>query len=266
MPGRSVAERYRFELRLLLDAMYWRSGTDLRHLSPQRVTTVIEALREEMGLQTLTALTERLVHNDHDVQRVLDALQICLSEPKPDVGGDALMIDHWRNHVVPLLRSTPFPSVWVHDCGDAALRAHLFAMLNECDLLQRCTVFVTCTETSTVALLRQQMQQALPMRAGQCCTNLIVAEYNIHTDGTFNEFDFILCGTVLRRLASATQRRVMRLLGESLTPCGVLQLLAPDAADAARIAPIFLPMDDGVPLYRHALLERHAQRRRHALR
>jgi chemotaxis protein methyltransferase CheR len=92
-------------------------------------------------------------------------------------------------------------------------------------------------------------------------SSIIVAEFNINTDGTFNEFDFIVCGSVLRKLSRLAQRRVMRLLGESLAPCGVLQLVGPDVADAARIAPVFLPLVEGEHVYRHALLERCTQQR-----
>jgi chemotaxis protein methyltransferase CheR len=254
-------ERQQFESRLLLEALYWRSGTDLRGGAPQHVMMLVDALRKEMDLPTITAMTERVVHNDLDLQQVQDALRTRLGAATAISSVDAKTIDHWRNHVVPLLRSTPFPTVWVHDCRDIGVLSQLSAVLNESGLSKRSTVFVTCGDAAHVAPLRLQLQHALAISANAASANFIVAEYNIHTDGTFNEFDFILCGTVLRRLAAPVLRRVMRLFAESLTPCGVLQLLALDAADAARVAPIFLPMSDGAHLYRHALLERHAQRR-----
>lgn len=274
MPSRTPAERYQLESRMLLEALYWRSGTDLRDRAPQGVTEVVDALREEMGLQTITALIEQMVHDDLALQRVHDRLRARLLAPDSDLASaphsarnaDIAMVDHWCNHVVPLLRSTPFPGVWIHDCSDTALLAQLVGLLNESDLSRRSTLFVTCAEASAVEALRHQLQHAPPILAGKTPASIIVAQYNVQTDGTFNEFDFILCGTVLRRLATSAQRRVLRLLGESLTPCGVLQLLAPDSADAARVAPIFLPMTDSDHLYRHALLEHHAQRRRQELR
>lgn len=263
------AGRQGFELRILLDALYWRSGTDLRRSRPARLPEIVDTLREEMGLPTITALIDRMVHDDCDLQHVHAALIAQLTDEVPGHCADTSMIDGWRSHVVPLLRSTPFPTVWVHDCSDTALLEQLIVHLHDNDLLKRSTVFVTCSDAALVEPLQLNLHRqihhvlrdTLPVSARDAAGSIIVAAYNIHTDGTFNEFDFIVCGTVLHQLASAAQRRLMRLLAESLAPCGVLQLLSPDAADAARIAPLFLPMASAENLYRHALLERHAQRR-----
>lgn len=278
MHGQDPAGRQRFELGILLDALYWRSGTDMRRNQPARLSEIVDNLREGMGVSTITALIDRIVHDDRDLQQVHATLTAQLSDDGPGRFADKSEIDDWHSQVLPLLRSTPFPTLWVHDCGDMELLEQLLLRLLDSDLLKRSTVFVTCTDAAQVKplrlnlhlklhqVLRLAQQRALPharrISPTDAAGSIIVAAYNIHTDGTFNEFDFIVCGTALRQLASSAQRRLMRLLADSLASCGVLQLLSPDAADAARIAPLFLPMADAENLYRHALLERHAQQRR----
>lgn len=275
MRQRHDSERHQFEMTLLLDALCWRSGSELQRqtlarCAPAKLARIIDALRRDIGVPTITALSERVLHDDGVLQQVQHALTAVLSDTEAASSADPLVNPiqtAWRSHVAPLLRSMPFPTVWVHECDNVELLAQLVLMLADCGLLKRSTVFVTCATTAQIEPLRQQLQHALPSSA-VTSGSIIVAEFNIHTDGTFNEFDFIVCGTELHRLASAAQRRVIHLLKESLAPCGVLQLLSTDEIDtadgnAARIAPIFLPMANGTNLYRHALLERYAQQRRH---
>ncbi len=289
------SERAQFEVGLLLDALHWRSGTDVHACRSAQHLSLIESLCQELAVPTITALVERVLHDDAAMARILYVLTaatltapsagklvvrlpgtsdapsnppaqpIPTTQSMPDTSAHAedLLIKNWRARVIPLLRSVPFPAVWVHDCNDVALLVHLVAMLTDCGLLKRSTIFVTCAASEQVEPLRCALQRALPPCEDADGGSIIVAEFNVYTDSTFNEFDFILCGTTLCKLARPVQQRVKRLLGESLAPCGVLQLLTFNTADAANIAPVFLPMADGPHLYRHAMLERYAQRRLH---
>ena len=256
------AERKRLEVRLLLDALYWRSGIDLRQRPLTQIGPIVDTVRQKMGALTISALLERIVHDDRVLQQVQSVFSTMAVAMEPDALVGDPMMGNWSDYVLPLLRSTPFPTIWLHDCGDVDVLEQLLIVFKDGDLLKRSTVFATCSEAEGIEPLRDLLRQVTHSVAALPAGSVIVAEFNIITDSSFNEFDFILCGSVLRKLSRLAQRRVIRLLGESLAPCGVLQLLNPNDADAARVAPVFLPMVDGIHLYRHALLERYAQQRR----
>ena len=262
MRGDTDAQRKRLEVKLLLDALYWRSGLDLRQHAFTQIAPIVDIVRQKMGALTITAILARVLHDDGDLQQVQAALSRLLETRESGASVKNPMGENWGDHVLPLLRSTPFPTIWVHDCCDIDVLEQLLFAFKESDLVKRSTVFATCSQADGIEALRALLRQVTDSVTALPAGSVIVAEFNIITDSSFNEFDFILCGSELRKLSRLAQRRVMRLLGESLAPCGVLQLLNPSDADAARAAPVFLPMVDGVHLYRHALLERYAQQRR----
>ena len=155
----------------------------------------------------------------------------------------------------------PFPSLWLLDCSEALWLPRLVGLLLEENLLARCTIFVTRSEAAqlpTVGAIRRGLINHFGVAAG--CGKVIVADYNIHTDASFGEFDFILCGVRSGHLSTLAQRRLMRLLGASLSSCGLLQMAAPELTDAAHLAPIFLPTSNRTGLYRHAMLTHRGPR------
>jgi len=54
--------------------------------------------------------------------------------------------------------------------------------------------------------------------------NIVFAQHNLVSDGTFNEFNVILCRNVLIYFGTELQSRVYRLLSQSLRRFGVLAL------------------------------------------
>lgn len=66
--------------------------------------------------------------------------------------------------------------------------------------------------------------------------NLVFARHNLVTDGSFNEFQLIVCVGVLARFNARLQARVLSLLHESLSHGGYL-LLSPGETPQAATRP-----------------------------
>lgn len=247
--------REAIELALLLDATYWCSGIDVRHYPRAALGAAVEATRLAVGAPTITALLDRVVHQEAAMRHLMRALSALAPAPEQS---DAVLLG-WQATLLPLLRSTPFPRLWVIDCVDDQLLLRLLTLLEEEGLLARTSLFVTSDEPS----LLRRLQDAVDHASFHTAPRIIWNEYCLLSDATFNEFEFILCGRALAEHTVHQQRRMVRLIGESLSQCGLLHLATPGADDCAALAPIFLPVAIGQNLYRHATLELQAQRRRH---
>jgi chemotaxis protein methyltransferase CheR len=66
--------------------------------------------------------------------------------------------------------------------------------------------------------------------------NIVWAEYDLRAGETFNEFDLILCRNVIPDLRPQEQRRVYRLVAESLSRFGLLALGEDETPDVAPYA------------------------------
>ena len=249
------------ETALLLDAVYWYGGVDARQYPAAATAHAIDATRADLGLPTITALLDRIVHREQDLRRLLRALATVV--PQPDSAG--ALAQEWRDTLAPLLRSTPFPKIWVVDCVDVQLLQALIGFLRQEELTARTALFVTAADA---ALLRRLQDAVLgPPRLGLDAAGqpggppIVWTDYSLRTDSTFNEFEFILCGTALNQLAESVRRRAVRVLGESVSGCGLLQRCARAPDDAAALVPIFLPVSAGARLYRHATLALQTRQR-----
>ena len=249
------------ETALLLDAVYWYGGVDARRYPAAATAGAIDATRSVLGLPTITALLDRIVHRQQDLQRLLRALATVL----PQHESADVLVQEWRETLAPLLRSTPFPKIWVVDCVDVALLQALIGFLRSEHLTLRTALFVTA---ANAALLRR-LQDAVPgpgrvSRESSVEPNeppIVWTDYSLQTDSTFNEFEFILCGTALDELSDAMRRRAVRVLGQSVSDCGLLQRCAPALEDAANLVLTFLPVSQGARLYRHATLALQTRQR-----
>ena len=250
------------ETALLLDAVYWYGGVDVRDHPREPVVAAIAGVRAALGLPSTTALLDRVVHRPDDLRRLLQVLGdlVAPGDVNDQVGAG------WRASLIPLLRSTPFPKLWVADLTDPTLLENLLLLLHHEQLLARTALFITAGDPALLRLLKDALQRSERLHAlaerGDWLANLVWTEYCLLTDATFNEFEFILCGERLTLLSQSMQRRVVRLLGESVSRCGLLQMAAIEEDEAASLVPIFLPVGQGGQLYRHATLERESQRRR----
>jgi chemotaxis protein methyltransferase CheR len=80
--------------------------------------------------------------------------------------------------------------------------------------------------------------------------NIVFAAHNLATDGSFNEFDAILCRNVLIYFNQALQARVLKLFHDSLPLGGVLALGASESLRASPAVAGFEELDGAAKLYR----------------
>jgi chemotaxis protein methyltransferase CheR len=268
------SEVEKIEVRLLLEAVYQRYGSDFRQYAHSTLKRRIVKRMTEEGLPTITALQERLLRDPAVMERLLLDFSITTSTMFRDPGFFRCL----REKVVPTLRTYPALRIWHAGCSCGEEVYSLAILLTEEGLFQRSRIYAT---DFNEALLEKAKHGIFPLNRMKTYTqnyqeagglgtfsdyyttryegarfqpglmkNVVFAQHNLATDGSFNEFNLILCRNVMIYFNRELQSRVHELLYGSLAHLGFLGLgekenllFTPNEKD-------YEPLDDQERLFR----------------
>ena len=236
------------ELQLLTEAVFRRYGLDFRNYALASLRRRVHLAMHEERVTTISALTDRLLHDPPAMERLLLRLSINVTAMFRDPGFFLAL----RTKVVDSLRSHPFVRIWHAGCSTGEEVYSMAILLQEEGIYDRCRIYAT--DFNEVALQRARdgivsldsMQEYSTnyLRAGghgslsdyytanyghaifrqSLRKNVVFSQHNLVTDGSFNEFNLILCRNVMIYFNEQLQNRVHQLLYGSLRRYGVLGL------------------------------------------
>ncbi|HVF33409.1 MAG TPA: protein-glutamate O-methyltransferase CheR [Acidimicrobiales bacterium] len=246
--SRPDIEREAIEIDLLLEAVYRRYGFDFRQYARASLRRRLHRRLALEGLQTLSGLQERLLHDPSSMERLLLDLSINVTA----MFRDPTFFRSFREKVVPLLRTYPFIRIWNAGCSTGEETYSLAILLQEENLYDRTRIYATDINE---AVLHQARQALFPLEKMQEYTenylagggtrafseyytaayegaqfdrglgdNVVFARHNLATDRSFNEFQVVICRNVMIYFDTPLQNRVHGLFHESLLRLGVLAL------------------------------------------
>jgi chemotaxis protein methyltransferase CheR len=276
LPVGDDRERERLEMDLLLEALHRRYGYDFRGYARASLRRRLWRRVDLEGLRTLSGLQERVLHDPGAIDRLLADLSINVTEMFRDPGFHAAL----RAQVVPLLRTHPFVRVWVAGCSSGEEVVSLAVMLREEGLLERTRIYATDIDEATLA---QARRAAYPVEKLQAYTrnyleaggreafssyyevdgstavfdpgllaDVVFAQHNLATDGSFNAFHLVTCRNVLIYFGRDLQDHVLGLFDASLERRGVLALGRKETLRGTRVEDRFEILDEAERLYRRA--------------
>ena len=264
------------ELALLLEGLYRYYGFDFRDYSPASLKRrVLERMRAEK-IETVSAYQDRILHDAPCMERLLVGLSVHVTS----MFRDPSFYLTFRQKVVPLLRTYPTVRVWCAGCSTGEEVYSLAILLQEEALYRKCVVYATDISRDVLRRAREgifplaamQEYTANYMRAGgkhefsdyytahydnvifhpSLKTNVVFAEHNLATDGSFNEFHVILCRNVMIYFNKALQDRVHELIYQSLSTFGVLGLGNKETLKTTPREAFYEKLDGRDRLYRKA--------------
>lgn len=234
------------ETALLLEGVYRRFGQDYRGHARDPIRHRLQQLMVELGLPTLSALLDSVLHRPG----VSTALFRALSGRPPGLFEAPAFHRALRRHLALLLRSRPLARIWIAGSPSLAEVWSLCLLLAEEKLLERTQLFITAPNDELLAAMRDgsleiddigRYQERYRQAGGvsvlnRSChadgTQLALlpewkrrctwAVYHLTSDASFNEFDLILCRGALDEFGVDLRRRVLRLFDDSLGPYGLL--------------------------------------------
>ena len=267
-------EREEIEVDLLLEGVWRRYGFDFRQYARPSLKRRLWRRVTLEGLQTLSGLQERLLHDPACMERLLLDLSINVTA----MFRDPTFFRALRATVVPLLRTYPFVRIWNAGCSTGEETYSLAIMLAEEGLYERSRIYATDINAAVLEQARrglfplEKMQEytenylaAVGTRAfseyyvagyegalfdRRLAENVVFAQHNLVADRSFNEFHMIVCRNVMIYFDTPLQQRVHDLFHESLARLGVLALGPKESVAFTRHADDYTVLDAVERIYR----------------
>src|ERR1041384_2157397 len=209
------------ELALLLEGVYRRYGFDFREYAPASLRRRVWRRVHAEGLSTVSALQDKLLHDPACMERLLLDLSINVTA----MFRDPTFYARFREKVVPLLRTYPFTRIWVAGCSTGEEVYSLAILLEEESLYDRARIYATDINEDVLGrarlgvfpLAKMQDYTRNYLSAGgtrsfsdyytsaydgaafdrSLVRNVVFAQHNLVSDGSFNEFHLIVCRNVM---------------------------------------------------------------------
>ena len=256
MPENSLAsaprnysqELERIEIELLLEAIHRHYGFDFRSYAFASVRRRIWKRIQGEGLETVSALQDRVLHDSGAMERLLLNLSINVTA----MFRDPSFYKAFRAKVIPLLRTYPFIRVWHAGCSTGEEVYSMAILFMEEGLYDRARIYATDINDAVLQQARtgifplDKMQEYTQnyLRAGgtrsfseyytaaydgalfnpELKKRVVFAQHNLVDDRSFAEFNVILCRNVMIYFDRTLQGRVHELFYESLPTYGILAL------------------------------------------
>jgi chemotaxis protein methyltransferase CheR len=262
------------EVALLLEAIHRRYGFDFREYAPASLKRRLWRRAHGEGVETISALQDRILHDPACMERLLLDLSINVTSMFRDPGFYAA----FREKVVPLLRTYPFTRIWIAGCSSGEEVYSLAIVLDEEGVLDRTRIYATDINEAVLerarlgvfALDKMQDYTHNYLEAGgsrafseyyladydgavfdrRLVENAVFAQHNLVSDRAFNEFHVIVCRNVMIYFDRPLQERVFRLFHESLARFGVLALGQKETIRLSGFADSYAELDGRNKLWR----------------
>ncbi len=263
-------------LDLFLAAVHEHTGYDFCNYQRGTLERRIANLIQQGGFASFLDLQRAVLSNPQVTQRLLTELSINVTEffrhPK--------QFRQLREEVLPYLASFPLIKAWSAGCATGEEAYSLAMLLDQLGLLDKSRIFATDINRSLLELAqaglypREVLQKSrdnhhiacdcdhFPQRLEDHGRFLKVAEryrervlfhhHALGQDGSFNEFQLIICRNVMIYFDPDLQRRVFGLFAQSLHREGFLLLGPSDGLRAMALECQFKSHPAGDHLYRYA--------------
>jgi chemotaxis protein methyltransferase CheR len=268
------AELEWIEIRLLLDAVFQRSGYDFQSYARPSIQRRCSQFLALSGCATIADMIPRVLHDEQFLSSLIRYFSISISE----MFRDPFVYRALRERVIPLLRTWPYFKVWHAGCATGEEVYSLAILLREEGVNDRATTYATDFNDT---VLQQAREGIFPMAALKAATHnylaaggtgsladyyharyesvamdrtlkerITFANHNLATDSAFGEMHLIFCRNVLIYFDQSLQTRVLRLLADSLAHGGFLCIGTKESLHFSPVSHAFEPVDEAARLYR----------------
>ncbi len=261
------------EVRLLLEGIYKRFGFDFRQYSPASFRRRLWKCMHSENLTTISSLQDRIFHDPAAWKRFLASVTVNVTS----MFRDPEFYRSFRTIVVPLLEQQSFIRIWHAGCASGEEVYSTAILLKESGLLDRCRIYATDVNEAVLARARNgiyriestasynenyklagglgEFSDYYQERYGHCIMDsairekILFAKHDLVTDGSFNDFNVILCRNVLIYFSKSLQEQVHQMLYKSLTAGGILGLGERESLRHTEVEECYRPVAEAQRLY-----------------
>jgi len=236
------------EAELLLEGLRNYYGYDFRNYERAAVRSRIRECMMAVRITTISRFQERVLRDPSLLERFLRTF----SKSGVSMFSDPRFYKVFRTKVIPMLRTYPFVRIWHAGCSTGQEVYSLAILLEEEGIYERSRIYATDLSEEAIRQARRGSFQASAIEAfasnyieaggkrsfsdyasakrGRLMIDpslkkhIVFSEHNLATDGSFNEFQVIICRELLASFNRTLKERVGNLIYESLGRLGVLAL------------------------------------------
>jgi chemotaxis protein methyltransferase CheR len=247
------------EVHILLTDMLDTYGYDFNDYAKASLKRRIDRLFTLDKFPSFAEFRYRIKSDEDYLKRFVEEITVNVTE----MFRDPFFYEAMRKEVLPVLATYPLIRVWHAGCSTGEEVYSMAILLQEANLLQKSLLYATDINPEVLEKAKEgifplsQMKQYSEnyILAGgkkefssyytsrydrakfdrQLTQRMIFATHNLVSDGSFNEFQLILCRNVMIYFDKELQNRVLHLFDQSLQPLGFLAL---GAKETLRFSPL----------------------------
>jgi chemotaxis protein methyltransferase CheR len=219
-------------------------------------------------------LVSLLLENEQMFSRFLEEVTVNVTE----MFRDPLFYKSLREKVVPDLKTYPYVRIWDAGCSTGEETYSLAILLKEENLQSRSRIYATDINQKVLASASEGIfnvkdmaknTQNYHMAGGKfdfsdyyhakynnvilddnLKKNIVFSVHNLATDGSFNEFNLIVCRNVMIYFNKVLQEKVFKMFFESLSMFGYLALGTKESLSLSSYSQYFEVVDNTQKIYR----------------
>jgi chemotaxis protein methyltransferase CheR len=238
----------KIEINLLLEGLFAWCGYDYRSYAYSSIRRRIWHRVHSERLSSISGLQEKVLHDPECLKRLIADFSINVTE----MFRDPLFFANFREKVVPLLRTYPSIRIWHAGCSTGEEVYSMAILLHEEGIYEKTKIYATDINADVLKVAKSGVFPLDNMKkytsnyiqsGGKkafsdyyhaennrvkfypyLLENVVFAQHNLVTDGSFNEFNVILCRNVLIYFNKSLQEKVHDLFYQSLGMFGIIGL------------------------------------------
>ena len=238
----------RIEIELLLEGIYQFYGFDFRNYAFSSIRRRIWHRVKAEKVESITALLNLVLHDP----AIMEKLYLDFSINVTEMFRDPTFFKTLRNKILPHFRELPTIRIWHAGCSTGEEVYSMAILLEEEGLYEKSIIYAT---DMNERIIQKAKLGQFPLKKMKVYTsnyvqtdgvndfsayytvrndyaffhrelakNIVFAQHNLVTDGSFNEFHMIICRNVLIYFDQELQSRVHQLFLNSLSKDGLLAL------------------------------------------
>jgi chemotaxis protein methyltransferase CheR len=261
------------ETDLLLEALLRYYGYDFRDYERGAIKRRIRESMLAERISTISRFQDKLLHQPAFLERFLRGF----SSTGLSIFSDPGFYRTFRMKVVPQLRTYPFIRIWHAGCSTGEDLYSMAILLHEEGLYQRSRIYATDLSEVVVKQARiggfpssvadqyssdyekaggtRSLSEYFRKKGDRLLIepalkrNIVFSEHNLATDGSFNEFQVIVCRGILWNFNHRLRERVDKLIYDSLSRFGVLALGPAESLETMPYEDHYALLDEESRLY-----------------
>jgi chemotaxis protein methyltransferase CheR len=241
-------ELEKIEIEILLEAIYRHYGYDFRNYVFSSIRRRVRYRMKTENLSSVSGLQEKVLHDP----KMMEKLFIDFSINVTEMFRDPDFFLSFRRQVIPVLKEYPYIRIWHAGCSSGEEVYSMAILLHEEGLLKQSRIYATDINETVLKTAKKgifpinkmqaytknylkaggtkafseyySVKQDQVMFHSALSENVIFAQHNLVTDGSFNEFHVIICRNVMIYFNKELQNHVHQLFYQSLCRSGFLGL------------------------------------------